>query len=127
MSSLNKILLIGRLGQDPAIKVTSNGKDMMTFTMATSFGPKSKTEWHRIKAFDQLATTCAFFKKGHQVYVEGYVSYGEYTTDTGERRFTTDIIANRMMCLTSKTEAQQSQNRQPPQNDRDVTIDDLPF
>lgn len=114
---INKIILIGRLGHDPETRSTADGKTMLHFDLATSRGKNSKTEWHKVTAFEPLSLSLPSLAKGALAYVEGWVSYGEYTNRNGEKRHTTEIIANRALVLST-----------PPQSPPPSTyVDDLPF
>lgn len=104
MPSLNKVMLIGNIGQDPTFRQTSRGQ-VMSFSLATSRGRESKTEWHRITLFEPMSNTMAFLRRGLQVYVEGYLTYSEYQGQDGVKRSATDIVATHALCLTTKNQA----------------------
>jgi single-strand DNA-binding protein len=105
--SVNKVILIGRLGKDPEMRFTPNGKAVTNFTMATSEiwsdqnGEKQeRTEWHRIVTWGKLAENCAkLLAKGKQVYVEGRLQTRQWDDRDGNKRYTTEIIANQMQIL----------------------------
>jgi len=111
MSSVNKVLLLGRLGKDPDIRYTPSGNACATFSIATDYKYKdkdgerqTKTEWHRIKAWGKLAEIMGeYLKKGSQVYLEGRIEYGSYTDKNDLTRYTTDIIATEMQMLGSRS------------------------
>ena len=100
--SLNKVLLIGRLGADPEIKQMVNGKSVARLSLATSQSwkdkntgeKKEKTEWHRIVVFSNgLAEVVEkFVKKGSLVYVEGQIRTRKYTDQAGLEKYTTEIV-----------------------------------
>ncbi|MHB8109425.1 MAG: single-stranded DNA-binding protein [Syntrophorhabdaceae bacterium] len=102
MSSLNRVLLIGRLGADPELRYTSDQKPVATFRMATSESYKDrsdqwqeKTEWHTIKAWRYLAEKAAEkLKKGSLVYVEGKIESREYEGKDGIKRRIYEIVAS---------------------------------
>jgi single-strand DNA-binding protein len=97
--SLNKIMLIGNLGQDPEIRTTSNGSRVANFSLATSRRwtgqdgqQQEKTEWHRIVAWTALADIAEqYLKKGDRVYVEGEIQYRSYEDKDGNTRYITEI------------------------------------
>jgi single-strand DNA-binding protein len=107
MAGVNKVILIGRLGADPEVRYTNSGTPVATFRMATSVnftnknGEKTdKTEWHRIVAFGRLGEICGeYLAKGKQVYVEGRLQTREWEDRDGNKRRTTEIIANIMQML----------------------------
>ena len=100
--SLNKVFLIGRLGNDPDIKSTQNGKSVASLSLATSESwkdkntgeKKEKTEWHRVVIFNEglVNVVQKYLKKGAQVYVEGQISTTKYTDNNGQEKFSTQIV-----------------------------------
>ena len=100
--SLNKVLLIGRLGADPEIKQMVNGKSVARLSLATSQSwkdkntgeKKEKTEWHRVVIFNEglVNVVQKYLKKGAQVYVEGQISTTKYTDNNGQEKFSTQIV-----------------------------------
>jgi len=111
MGSLNKTLLIGRLGQDPTISYTPSGVAVANFTLATSEEWKDKdtgekqerTEWHRVVIWRRLAEVVGeYLSKGSQVYIEGKLQTREWEDKDGNRRFTTEIVGQNMQMLDSK-------------------------
>jgi single-strand DNA-binding protein len=112
MASLNKILLIGHLGKDPEVRYTQDGAAVASFTLATSdnFTDKNgtrqeRTEWHSIKAFGKLADICKqYLAKGRQVYIEGRIQTREYTDREGIKRRVTEVVANQMIMLGSRSQ-----------------------
>ena len=107
MAGVNKVILIGRLGADPEVRYTSSGTAVANFNMATSVnftdknGEKTeKTEWHRIVAFGRLGEICGEYRaKGKQVYIEGRLQTREWEDRDGNKRRTTEIVANAMQML----------------------------
>ena len=107
---VNKVQLIGRLGNDPEIKETKNGKKLAKFSIATdesyrdAKGEKiENTQWHRIVAWDRNAEIAEkFLKKGQQIAVDGRLITGSYEDKEGNRRHTVDINVNEFMMLGSK-------------------------
>ena len=100
--SLNKVLLIGRLGADPEIKQMVNGKSVARLSLATSQSwkdkstgeKKEKTEWHRVVVFNEglVGVVENYIKKGTKVYVEGSLQTRKWTDDKGTEKYTTEII-----------------------------------
>jgi single-strand DNA-binding protein len=105
---INKVILVGNLGQDPDVRYTGSGTAVVTMSIATSEKwtdkqtgePQERTEWHRVKLFGKLAEVAGeYLKKGRQVYVEGSLRHDKYTDREGIERFTTDVIANELQML----------------------------
>ena len=100
--SLNKVLLIGRLGNDPEIKQMTNGKSVARLSVATSETwkdknsgeRKEKTEWHRVVIFNEglVGVVQQYLKKGSQVYIEGQIQTTKYTDNNGQEKFSTQIV-----------------------------------
>ena len=109
MASLNKVILIGNLGRDPETRYLPNGDAVANISVATTDTWKDKngekqekTEWHRVTLYRRLGEIAGeYLKKGSQVYIEGRIEYREYEKD-GQKRYTTDIIANEMKMLGSR-------------------------
>ncbi len=99
---LNKVFLIGRLGNDPDIKSTQNGKSVAILSLATSESwkdkntgeKKEKTEWHRVVIFNEglVNVVQKYLKKGSQVYIEGQINTTKYTDSNGQEKFSTQIV-----------------------------------
>jgi single-strand DNA-binding protein len=117
--SLNKVMLIGRLGRDPELKYTPSGAPVVNFTMATdeSFNDREgnkveRTEWHRIVVFGRQAETVAnYLGKGSLVYVEGGLQTRKWQDQNGQDRWSTEIKALRVQFLEPRG-AQQGQGAQ---------------
>ena len=100
--SINKVILLGRLGGDPEIRVSQEGKKIAKFSLATSDSwkdkntneKKEKTEWHRIVIFypGLAEITEKYLRKGSLIYIEGQIQYGKYTDQAGIEKYTTDIV-----------------------------------
>ena len=110
---INKVILIGNLGQDPEIKYFDNGGSVANVTLATSETwkdkqsgqPQERTEWHRVTFHNKLAEIVAeYLKKGSKIYVEGSLRTRKYQKD-GEDRYVTEIAANTMQMLDSRGDA----------------------
>ena len=103
---VNKVILIGNMGNDPDVRSTQSGSMIATLSVATTTSRKDrdgnwqdKTEWHRVKVFGKTAETAQrFLTKGSQVYIEGRLEYGSYDKD-GVKHYTTDIICDEMQML----------------------------
>ena len=99
--SVNKVILVGRLGNDPEMRATQSGNPVANFNIATSefrtdqSGQRQEnTEWHRIVVFGRQAETCKqYLSKGRQVYVEGRLQTRQWTDQQGQNRSTTEIVA----------------------------------
>jgi len=118
--SLNKVQIIGRLGQDPEVKYTQNGQAVTSFSMATDEGythdgkKVEKTEWHRIVAWGKIAETCGnYLSKGSLVYVEGKLQTRQWEDKSGNKHYTTEIIAFTMQFMENKGD---NQGQTPPQD-----------
>ena len=105
---INKVILVGNLGNDPDVKYTQSGMAITTLSLATTSVRKDKdgqqiekTEWHRVKLFGKLGEIAGeYLKKGRQVYIEGRIEYGSYEKD-GVKHYTTDVVADDMQMLGS--------------------------
>ncbi len=109
MGSLNKVILIGRLGKDPEDRVTGGGTRVSSFSVATdqfhsgNGSAQKTTEWHRIVAFGKVAEQCnQFLRKGRLVCIEGALQTRSWEKPPGEKRFMTEVIAGRVAFLDSK-------------------------
>lgn len=125
MSGINKVILIGNLGQDPEIRSTSSGSSVANVSIATSeswadkqSGEKVvKTEWHRVVFFNRLAEVVQqYVKKGDKLYIEGKLQTRKWQDQSGQDRYTTEIIANHMQMIGGRPQQQQQQPRQPTQS-----------
>ena len=146
--SLNKVLLIGRLGADPEIKQMSNGKNVARMSLATSDSwkdkntgeKKEKTEWHRVVIFNEGLVNIVqqYLKKGAQIYIEGQLTTRKWKDEqSGQDKYSTEIILqgynSTLKMLNTKTsndlsgkgsEAISNENPSAPLNDLD---DEIPF
>ena len=111
MASVNKVILVGRLGKDPEIRSTPGGTSVAKFSLATDDrytdknGEKQeRTEWHNITMFGKLAEICGqYLRKGKLVYVEGSIRTDSWDDkETGQKRYRTEIIGNQMQMLDRK-------------------------
>ena len=124
--SVNKVTLIGNLGNDPEMKALPSGSQVANLSIATtdSWRDKSsgemqeRTEWHRVVCFDRLAEICGqYLKRGSRVYMEGSLRTRSWEQD-GQKRYTTEIVGREMMMLDGRGDSDMSsQNPSPrPQN-----------
>ena len=110
--SVNKVILIGRLGADPEVRYTPGGQPVANFRIATSESWNDKqgqrqerTEWHRIVAWGKLGELCGeYLSKGRQVYVEGRLQTRQWDDRDGNKRFTTEIQAREITFLGGRGE-----------------------
>ena len=111
--SVNKVILIGRLGKDPELKYTASGTPFCRFSMATddvwndkaSGERQEKTEWHNIVVWDRLAEICnQYLTKGRLVYIEGSLQTREWDDQEGNKRKTTEVRARDMVMLSGAGE-----------------------
>ena len=147
---INKVILVGNVGQDPETRYMPNGNAVTNLSLATSETWKDKntgeqqerTEWHRVTFYQRLAEIVAeYVKKGSKLYVEGRLQTRSWEQD-GVKKYATDIIANEMQMLDSRGSSgdsyspSQSQSAPPPKNetpaqqapaDVDSFDDDIPF
>jgi len=115
---INKVILVGRLGNDPDIRYTASGSAVTTVSLATSEKwtdkqgqPQSRTEWHRVVFFGKLAEVAGqYLKKGSQIYVEGSIRTNKYTDKNGIERYSTDVNANEMQMLGGNQNGHQGGN-----------------
>ena len=135
--SLNKVLLIGRLGNDPEIKQMQNGKNVARLSVATSESwkdkntgeKKEKTEWHRVVIFNEglVSVVQKYLKKGAQVYIEGQLNTNKYTDSNGQEKYSTQIVlqgySSSLTMLDGKNSSS-SDSKKP--EDTQLPSDDMP-
>ncbi len=130
MSSLNKVMVIGNLGTDPEMRFTPSGKPVTSFRIATTrtyMSPegerKQETEWFSVVTWNKLAETCnQFLAKGRRAYVEGRLRTHTWEGQDGQRRFRTEIIANRVIFLDRAGVAPL-----PEEGEEELQPEELPF
>ncbi len=119
---INKAIIVGNLGNDPDARISTTGSAITTISVGTNEQWKdkttgkqeSRTEWHRIVFFDRLAEIASeYLKKGSQVYVEGKIKTRKWQDQSGQDRYTTEIVANEMQMLGGKAEVQQTPKANP--------------
>ncbi|RPE81061.1 single-stranded DNA-binding protein [Vulcaniibacterium tengchongense] len=104
---INKVILVGNLGDDPETKYTQGGMAVTTIRLATTSVRKDRdgntqerTEWHRVKLFGKLGEIAGeYLRKGRQVYIEGSIRYDKFTGQDGQERYITEIVADEMQML----------------------------
>ncbi len=115
---INKVIIVGNLGQDPEVRFMPNGGAVANFTVATSETwkdkqsgeQKEKTEWHRIVMYQRLAEIAGeYIKKGSKVYLEGRLQTRKWQNQQGVDQYTTEIVVNDMQMLDSRGAGQQQQ------------------
>jgi len=113
---INKVIIVGNLGQDPEVRFMPNGSAVANFTVATSESwkdkqsgeQKEKTEWHRIVMYQRLAEIAGeYLKKGSKVYLEGRLQTRKWQNQQGADQYTTEIVVNDMQMLDSRGAGQQ--------------------
>ena len=113
MSSLNRVMLIGNLGRDPELRYTQSGSPVANFTLATNERytdaageRKERTEWHRVVCFGKQAEIVGeYTRKGRQVFVEGALQTREWTDREGNKRYTTEVRAQRVLLIGQRSPA----------------------
>lgn len=139
-NGINKVILVGHLGNDPEIRHSSNGSAIANISVATTDSWKDKntgqqqerTEWHRVVAFNRLGEIMGeYLKKGSLVYIEGRLQTRKWQDNSGNDRYTTEIVANEMQMLGGrngqpKQESASQGNTAPPAGGFDDT-DSIPF
>ena len=141
-NGINKVFILGNLGQDPEIRFKPSGDPIAQISVATSESWKDKntgqkqerTEWHRVILFNKLAEIGAkYLKKGSKVFIEGQLRTRKWEDDNQVTRYTTEIIAKDLQMLSSTPESTpsstppQAQPAPTPQSQADVYADDIPF
>lgn len=142
MRGVNKVIVLGNVGQDPELKNLPSGSAVCNVSIATTERWKDKqsgeskeaTEWHRVTFYGRLAEIAAeYLRKGSQAYVEGSLRTRKWQDKSGADRYTTEIIANEMQMLgkgdgqRSERPAQAKAPAQQQASDRFVDDDDIPF
>ena len=109
---INKVIIVGNLGNDPEIRYAQNGNAIANLSVATSETwkdqqgqPQEKTEWHRIVMYRRLAEIAGeYLKKGSKIYIEGKLQTRKWQDQSGNDRYTTEIVANELQMLDSRGE-----------------------
>jgi len=143
--TLNKVMILGRLGNDPELRQTQKGTSMVNISIATNdgWGENQKTEWHRVVVFGKPAEAInQYCSKGSQLFIEGRLSTSSYEKN-GEKRYSTDIIASSFEFINGgnaqqqnsgfsprqapSPQQQQSQNNMPSFDEISSFDDEMPF
>ncbi len=138
--SVNKVILVGNLGQDPELRYTPSGAAVTNFSIATNEVWKDKegnqqerTEWHRVVLWTRLAEVAGeYLKKGSKVYIEGRLQTRSWEDKEGVKKYTTEVIGDNMTMLDAKGEgggtasSASPPSESPPPADSGAE-DDLPF
>ena len=119
--TVNKVILIGRLGSDPELRYTPNGDAVANFRIATNRvwkdqegNQQERTEWHRIVAWRKMAERCGeYLRKGSRVYIEGRLETRSWEGKNGNKRFVTEVITDRMQMLDAKGAVKVSEQAPP--------------
>ena len=143
MKSVNKVILLGRLGKDPELRYTANGTAVATFSIATDESYKDqngqkveRTAWHNIVAWGKLGEIAAeYLKKGVPVYLEGKLQTRNYEDKQGVKRYVTEIILGDLVMLGGKRDNSGGSESEPSFEHRSLSgdngggteKDDLPF
>jgi single-strand DNA-binding protein len=134
---LNKVMLIGRLGQEPELKYTQAGVAVAKFSLATTMtwkdqdgNQQERTEWHNIVAWRRLAEICAeYLKKGKKVYLEGSLNTSSWEDENKKKHYRTEVVLNDMIMLDGKVPGGNSGGSEVPESTAAAQSkdDDLPF
>ena len=140
MSSINKVILIGRLGKDPEIRTLTNGGEVANFTLATSEKwkdkstgeKKEKTEWHNVVTYNEHLVRIIkdYLTKGSQVYIEGSLQTRKWQDKDGNDRYTTEVALKGFNSTLAMLDARQDREAQPEQATQpadSLTEDEVPF
>jgi len=138
VASINKVILIGNLGSDPEVRYTPSGRPVANFSIATTEnwtnkdgGKEERTEWHRIVAWGRLGEICGeYLNKGRSVYIEGKLQTRSWEDRDGNKRYTTEILAQTMQMLGpsgKEGRATGREERYPVEEPITVPEDDIPF
>jgi single-strand DNA-binding protein len=135
MAGLNKVMIIGNLGADPEMRYTADGTALTNFRVAASRTysgadgeRKEETEWFSVVTWRKLAEQCSqFLQKGRRVYVEGRIQTRSWDTPEGERKYRTEVIADRVLFLDRAGETPLSEHRDAIPAGGDVEPEDIPF
>lgn len=141
--TINKAILVGRLGKDPEMKYTPSGTAVASFSIATNYSIKDgdgnfvdKTDWHNIVVFGRRAEFAGeYLSKGRLVYIEGRIQTRSWEDKDGNKRYITEIISSDVQLLGSKGDSpsKEKEQQEPEVQEKDVPVqedeeaDDLPF
>jgi len=125
--SLNKVMIIGRLGADPEMKTLSTGSALTTFNLATSENWKDKdgqkqerTEWHRIVVWGKLAEICGkYLAKGREAFIEGKLQTRSWEDQQGQKKYTTEVVATNVQFIGGQSQQSSSNYSAPNESSND--------
>ena len=125
---INKVILVGRLGHDPEVRYNQQGQMITILSVATDESYKkdgekiTKTEWHKIITYGKIAEICAeYLKKGSLIFIEGKLQTRSWDDKNGNKRYTTEVVANSMKMLDGKKQ------EDAPTSSQENCNDDVPF
>jgi single-strand DNA-binding protein len=132
---VNKVILVGRLGQNPEVRSTPNGQTVANFSIATSrmwtdkTGQKQeKTTWHRIVVWGKTAENCGkYLTKGRPVYIEGEIDNRSYNDKDGQTKYISEVVANSVQFLGDGKRETETPTSTIPQSGGGFSTDDIPF
>jgi len=135
MASLNKVMLIGNLGKDPEVRFTASGQAVTGFSLATSEKFKGKTgeweertEWHNITLWGKLAEIAGeYLSKGKTVFIEGRLQTRKWQDKSGNDRYTTEIVGDKMQMLSAKGERGSGESTSSPKTSAAGNYEEPPF
>lgn len=140
MAGINKVIIVGHLGNDPEMRSMPNGEAVANISLATSEAWTDKntgerrevTEWHRIVFYRKLAEICGqYLKKGAQVYIEGRLRTRKWQDQNGQDRYTTEIQGDVMQMLGTRPQSADGANNPQPMPQQDASAnafdDSIPF
>lgn len=142
--SINKVILVGNLGQDPEIRSTQDGREIANFSIATSDSwkdkstgeKKEKTEWHRVVVFSQglVGIVKNYVKKGSKLYIEGQLQTRKWTDSNGVDKYTTEVVLqnyNSTMQILDSRSGSSTSSSSSSNNSSDISVeeidDEIPF
>ncbi len=134
--TVNKVILIGRLGADPELKYTPSGSAHARFNLATNRvwkdqegNKQEKTNWHKVVAWGKLAEIMGeWLKKGRRVYIEGRIETRSFEDKNGARQWITEVVADNMEMLGDRgADSSEDAESSPPPEENQEEEDDLPF
>lgn len=137
MKSLNKVNLIGNLGNDPDIRTMPNGNKVANISLATTYSYKDgdnwadKTEWHKVVLFNHRADVAdRFLKKGSKIFVEGRLQTRSWEDKDGIKKYSTEIVGNDLLLLSKEEMKEQTEQKEEPAKQAtnfDSFDDEIPF
>jgi single-strand binding protein len=140
MAGINKVIIVGHLGNDPEMRSMPNGEAVANISVATSEAWTDKntgerrevTEWHRIVFYRKLAEICGqYLKKGAQVYIEGRLRTRKWQDQNGQDRYTTEIQGDVVQMLGTRPQSADGANNSQPMPQQDASAnafdDSIPF